>query len=142
MARRNLRELMVTDGVEDDSFIMSDVDTPLPSTGPEDAVKYGTRIEGLDAPEISRILPTGEVTEPSPGGEVYNTLIQSLQRKHGFKNIEYIKNKDGEFFNCKKNDELCFAYFFPKVISKSSIDSANSMPFFPFSDSKNSNPKS
>ena len=95
MARRNLRELMVTDGVEDDSFIMSDVDTPLPSTGPEDAVKYGTRIEGLDAPEISRILPTGEVTEPSPGGEVYNTLIQGLQRKHGFKNIEYIKNKDG-----------------------------------------------
>ena len=44
----------------------------------------------------------------------YNIYLDTLT-KFNIKSCKevYIKNKDGEFFNCKKNDELCFAYFFP-----------------------------
>jgi DNA primase len=46
-------------------------------------------------------------------GQYYINI--DLLNKFNIKSVKecFIKNKDGEYFNCRKKNELCFAYLFP-----------------------------
>lgn len=91
MGTSRLKNFELPDRTLKDSggFIFSDPDTLI---SPDDKL---LRIEGLEAAEISRVLPDGTVTEGTAGGAMTNEIIPRLANEKGFTKVVYLTNEDG-----------------------------------------------
>lgn len=91
MGTNRLENMKLPDRMLKDSggFKFSDPDTLI---SPDNKL---LRIQGLEAAEISRILPDGTVTQGTAGGAMANEVIPRLASKKGFNNVVYLTNEDG-----------------------------------------------
>tara|TARA_R110002050_G_scaffold10996_4_gene37497 strand:- start:6120 stop:10346 length:4227 start_codon:yes stop_codon:yes gene_type:complete len=91
MGTNRLENMKLPDRMLKDSggFKFSDPDTLI---SPDNKL---LRIQGLEAAEISRILPDGTVTQGTAGGAMANEIIPRLASKKGFNNVVYLTNEDG-----------------------------------------------